>query len=74
MIDLTMKEMEENEINDMSVLTSFFDSLSSILPKIEEEKRYVDDRIKESSSQLILQEDSINSVMNELLPSMEYPF
>lgn len=74
MIDLTMKGMEENEINDMSVLTSFFDSLSSILPKFEEEKRYVDDRIKESSSQLILQEDSINSVMNELLPSMEYPF
>ena len=74
MIDLPTKSLEEDDENEMAILDSFFKSISSIQDKFGEEKRENQSKIDKESSILFSQNETVNSLYNDLIPSMEYPF
>lgn len=74
MIDLTIKSSSEGEEGEMAILKSFFDSISTIQTSIEEEKRNIQEKLNSVSTSLFSQNESVNSIFNDILPSMEYPF
>lgn len=73
LVDISIKTKEENELNDMSVLVSFFEGISEIMPKYQREEHLLNEQIQNMTSQLVTQNESVNSLFNDLIPLMEYP-
>ena len=74
MINVSIENQKEEEENEMSILQSFFDSVSQIQLQYQQEKDRVDEQIKITSQTLFSQTTHANSMFSDVLPSMEYPF
>ena len=74
MINVSIENQKEEEENEMSILHSFFDSVSQIQLQYQQEKDQVDEQIKSTSQTLFSQTTHANSMFSDVLPSMEYPF
>ena len=74
MIDLPTKSSEEDDESEMAILESFFKSISIFQDKFQEEKQENQSNIDKESSLLFSQNETVNSLYNDLIPSMEYLF
>ena len=74
MIDLPTKSSEEDDESEMAILESFFKSISIFQDKFQEEKQENQSNIDKESSLLFSQNETVNSMYNDLIPSMEYLF
>ena len=74
LINKSIEKQKDEEENEMSILQSFFGSISRIQCYYQQEKDRIDEQIKIASQTLSSQTVQANSMFSDVLPSMEYPF
>lgn len=74
MINKSIEKQKDEEENEMSILQSFFESISQIQHYYQQEKDRIDEQIGIASQTLSSQTVQANTMFSDVLPSMEYPF